>query len=80
MGTNMPYNEYYLADAFLEKAKQDENVRKCLDDKVRRILRLIFSINKLNEKRKKGEFNTEKHQKTGHTGGRSIWGGGAESR
>ena len=66
MGTNMPYNEYYLADAFLEKAKQDENVRKCLDDKVRRILRLIFSINKLNEKRKKGEFNTEKHQKTAY--------------
>ncbi len=24
--------------------------------------------------------DTETHQKTGHTGGRSIWGGGTESR
>ena len=66
MGTNKPYNEYYLADAFLEKAKRDENVRKCLDDKVRRILRLMFSINKLSENRKKGEFNTKEHQKTAY--------------
>jgi len=66
MGTNKPYNEYYLADAFLEKAKQDENVRKCLDDKVRRILRLMFSINKLGKNRKNGEFNTNEHQKTAY--------------
>lgn len=66
MGTNKPYNEYYLADAFLEKAKQDENVRKCLDDKVRRILRLMFSINKLSDNRKKGEFNTKEHQKNAY--------------
>lgn len=64
MGTNKPYNEYYLADAFLEKAKADENVRKCLDDKVRRILRLMYSVNKMGENRKKGEFNTKEHQKT----------------
>ena len=66
MGTNKPYNEYYLADAFLEKAKQSEDVRQCLDDKVRRILRLMFSINKLGKKRKKGEFNTPEHQKTAY--------------
>lgn len=66
MGTNKPYNEYYLADAFLEKAKRDENARKCLDDKVRRILRLMFSINKLDENRNKGEFNTKEHQKTAY--------------
>ena len=66
MGTNLPYDEYYLANAFLEKARQDENVRKCLDDKVRRILRLMFSINKLDGERKKGEINTPMHQITAY--------------
>lgn len=62
MGTPKPYNEYYLADAFLEKAKNSQEVRDLLDDKVRRILRLMFSINKLSPKRKTGEFNTKAHQ------------------
>ncbi len=62
MGTDLPYNEYYLADAFLEKAKESEEVRDLLDDKVRRILRLMFRINKFSPDRKQGEFNTEVHQ------------------
>ncbi len=62
MGTMKPYNEYYLADAFLEKAKESEEVRNILDDKVRRILRLMLSINKLSPDRKEGEFNTKVHQ------------------
>lgn len=66
MGTEKPYNEYYLADAFLEKVKNDEKVREILDDKVRRILRLMFSVNKFNPDRKMGEFNTPKHQKTAY--------------
>jgi len=66
MGTNKPYNEYYLADAFLEKARQSEEVRQLLEDKVRRILRLMFSINKLNKNRKKGELNTPEHQRTAY--------------
>ena len=64
MGTHKPYNEFYLADAFLERAKQSEEVRGLLDDKVRRILRLMFSVNKFSKDRKKGEFNTKEHQKT----------------
>lgn len=62
MGTNKPYHEYYLADAFLEKAKQSEEVRKLLDDKVRRILRLMLSIHKNSPDRYKGEYNTEEHR------------------
>lgn len=64
MGTGKPYNEYYLADAFLERAKESEQVWQLLDDKVRRILRLMFSINKLNADRQKGTFNTKEHQQT----------------
>ena len=66
MDTNADYNDYYLANPFLERAKESEEVRKLLDDKVRRILRLMFSINKLSENRKKGEFNTKEHQKTAY--------------
>ena len=62
MGTNADYNDYYLANPFLERAKESEEVRKLLDDKVRRILRLMFSVNKFGENRKKGEFNTKEHQ------------------
>ena len=66
MGTYKAYNEYYLADPFLERAKQSAEVRQLLDDKVRRILRLMLSINKLSENRKQGEFNTKEHQKTAY--------------
>ena len=66
MGTDKPYNEYYLADAFLKKAKADPEARRILDDKVRRILRLMFSVNKTSPDRKKGEFNTKEHQSTAY--------------
>ena len=66
MGTEKPYNEDYLADAFLQMARSDETVRAILDDKVRRILRLMFSVNKMSPDRKKGEFNTKAHQQTAY--------------
>ncbi len=66
MGTNKPYNEYYLADEFLKKAEESQEVRDLLDDKVRRILYLMLSINKTSPDRNKGEFNTKKHQKTAY--------------
>ncbi|MBQ8815556.1 MAG: glycoside hydrolase family 3 C-terminal domain-containing protein [Lachnospiraceae bacterium] len=62
MGTKAPYNEYYLGDAFLERAKESAEVRELLDDKVRRILRLMFRVNKFSPDRKNGEFNTKAHQ------------------
>ena len=63
MGTPKPYNEYYLADPFLARARESEEVRALLDDKVRRILRLMFSVGKLGRERKKGAFNTPEHQR-----------------
>lgn len=61
MGTEKPYNEYYLADAFLQRARTDQTAARLLDDKVRRILRLMMSVNKFSADRKKGEFNTKAH-------------------
>lgn len=66
MGTNKPYNEFYLADAFLKMAEESEEVRNLLDDKVRRILRLMLRINKMSPERKLGEFNTKEHQQTAY--------------
>ena len=66
MGTPAPYNEYYLADPFLARARESEEVRALLDEKVRRILRLMFSVGKLGRERKKGAFNTPEHQGTAY--------------
>ena len=38
-----------------------------LDDKVRRILRLMLRINKLSPDRKEGSFNTKEHQEATYT-------------
>ena len=62
MGTNKPYNEYYLADAFEELVHTSPEAMEALNDKVRRILRLMFRINKFSEERKEGSFNTKEHQ------------------
>lgn len=66
MGTDKPYNEYYLADAFLEKARQSEEARRLLDDKVRRILRLMLSLHKNSPDRCRGEYNTEEHRQAAY--------------
>ena len=63
MGTAGAYNDYYLADPFLARAKESEAVRAELDEKVRRILRLLFSVRALGGERKTGAFNTPEHQK-----------------
>ena len=62
MGTNKPYNEYYLAHAFEEMVASSSEALEALNDKVRRILRLMFRINKFSKDRKPGSFNTKEHQ------------------
>ena len=64
-GTN--YNDYFLGDAFEKLCKNDEEYVKLLDDKVRRILRLMLRINKLSPDRKEGSFNTKEHQEATYT-------------
>lgn len=66
MGFNGPYNECYLGDNFLQLVKTDENAKAALDDKVRRILRLMFRIKKGEKDRNKGSFNTPEHHNTAY--------------
>lgn len=62
MGTDASYDDYFLADPFLKLLNENEEARKALDDKVRRILRLCFRINKISPDRKKGAYATKEHQ------------------
>lgn len=62
MGTRKPtYEEYYLAQPFLELLKTGEIPLEILDDKVRRILRVQLTIGMMDENRKPGSRETEEH-------------------
>jgi beta-glucosidase len=54
------YNEYYLADPFYAKLKSGELDESVVDDKVRRILRLMFRTT-MNTTRGLGCKNNERH-------------------
>ena len=60
------YDAYFLADAFLKRVKTDPAARAALEDKARRILRVIFSVRKTDPARLTGEFNTPAHQQTAY--------------
>ena len=62
-GTEAEYDNFFLGNEFLKKAEESKEVKEILDDKVKRILRLMKKIGKLDGKRKQGEFNTPEHQK-----------------
>ncbi|MDW5287232.1 beta-glucosidase [Formosa sp. PL04] len=55
------YDQYYLANPFLEKLRSGEIPESVLDDKVRRILRLMYRTN-MSQNRPLGNANTKAHQ------------------
>lgn len=54
------YNEYYLAQPFLEKLQSGEISENIINDKVRRILRLMFRTN-MDMSKPFGSFGTQEH-------------------
>ncbi|WP_022824145.1 glycoside hydrolase family 3 C-terminal domain-containing protein [Hymenobacter norwichensis] len=59
------YDQFFLADAALEAIKKDPKLVPLLDDKVRRILRVMYATNMLDgAKRQPGTYNTKEHQAT----------------
>lgn len=60
MGTNKPYDEYYMADAMAELFRSGEVPMEVLDDKVRRVLRLNMRT-AMNRNRPWGNFNSPEH-------------------
>lgn len=54
------YDNYFMAKPMLELIKKGEIEEKYLDDKIRRILRLMFRTN-MNSKRSFGKMNNKEH-------------------
>jgi beta-glucosidase len=63
MGTEKPYDNFYLAGPFREGLRKGEYPMSVLDDKVRRNLRQMIAIGALNG-RGQGAINTRAHQDT----------------
>ena len=58
---NPNYNNFFLADPLIKLVKEHPEYEKFVDEKVRRILRVMFEIHKFDGKRPKGSRNTEEH-------------------
>ncbi|MCR9289668.1 MAG: glycoside hydrolase family 3 C-terminal domain-containing protein [Bacteroidetes bacterium] len=61
LSTKNAYDNYYLANPFLEMLQSGEVPISVVDDKVRRILRLMFRTN-MNPNRSFGRMNNVEHQ------------------
>ena len=61
MGTERPYDDFYLANPFLAGLQSGEFPMSVLDDKVRRNLRVMFATHVF-EGRATGSINTAAHQ------------------
>jgi len=62
MGTEKPYNDFYLAQPYLDGLKSGEFPLAGLDEKVRRNLRVMIATHVLDSDRKPGSLNTVVHQ------------------
>ena len=63
--TKSLYDRFYFGDAALEAVKNDPKLEPLLDDKVRRILRVMYATHQLGGiKRQPGAYNTKEHQAT----------------
>jgi beta-glucosidase len=61
---NPDYNKFYMADPAIALVKSGQVPVSVIDDKVRRILRVMFKTHMIGEKRKAGSYNTAAHQQT----------------
>ena len=62
MGTEKKYDDYYLAQPYLNLLKSGELSLAGLDEKVRRNLRVMIATHVFDGDRKKGSLNTAAHQ------------------
>jgi beta-glucosidase len=62
MGTDKNYNDFYLAQPYLDGLKSGQFPLAGLDDKVRRNLRVMFASHVFEASRKTGSLNTAAHQ------------------
>jgi len=65
MGSNASYDRYYMAKPFLKLLGENEVAESVLDDKVRRILRLMTRTT-LSDERSEGAMTTPEHVRTAY--------------
>ncbi|MGI4738121.1 MAG: glycoside hydrolase family 3 C-terminal domain-containing protein [Janthinobacterium lividum] len=59
------YDRFYMANPLLADLQKDPKLVPLVDDKVRRILRVMYATHQLGDtKRKPGAYNTKEHQAT----------------
>lgn len=63
LGSNPDYGKYFLGDTVVSLVNAGKVDVKLIDDKVRRILRIMYKTNMFG-KRQAGSFNTKEHQAT----------------
>ena len=63
MGSGEKYDQYYFANPLLATVKAGKVSSKVIDEKVRRILWVMFQTS-LNENQPQGKLNTQEHSKT----------------
>ncbi len=61
---NIDYSKFLMADTLLSLVKSGQVDEKLIDDKVRRILRVMYSTNMINGSRTEGALSTRAHQQT----------------
>ncbi|MGV3530546.1 MAG: glycoside hydrolase family 3 C-terminal domain-containing protein [Flavisolibacter sp.] len=59
---NPDYNKYFMADSLIKLVKEKKIAEYYIDDKVRRILGVMFKTHMIGSKRKAGDYNTPHHQ------------------
>ena len=61
---NVTYNfdEYYFANPLINAVKQGKIKEEVIDEKIRRILELMYKINVFSENRKCGAYNVQEHR------------------
>lgn len=58
------YDQFFMADSAIMLVKNGTVPESVIDDKVRRILRVMFKTSMIDGKRKPGAYNTKAHQET----------------
>ncbi|MDB5222190.1 MAG: glycoside hydrolase family 3 [Chitinophagaceae bacterium] len=61
---NPNYSKFFMGDTVVTLIRNGKLDEKILDDKVRRILYVMYKTNMIDGVRKKGEYNTKAHQQT----------------
>ena len=70
MGTDLgmrphaDYGKFFMGDTVTALVKGGQIAETVIDDKVRRILRILYRTHAMDGQRKKGEYNTKAHQQT----------------